>query len=162
MVEWPANRVCYNALAMSNATNPPASSNTRRETQLSAPQRAGVVAAMVAILALVAGAVVSVLWLVRNPAQTETLRDVFIILMALESLVIGMALIVLIIQIARLTNLLQNEIRPILHSTQETVSTLRGTTRFLSDNLVTPVVKVNSTMAAVRRVLELLRVRRSS
>ncbi len=127
-----------------------------KTASLTPRQRAGVFAGIVAVVALVAGAVVSVLWMIRNPAQTETLRDVFIILMALESLVIGMALIILIVQIARLTNLLQNEIRPILQSTQETVSTLRGTTRFLSDNLVTPVVKVNSSMAAVRRILDLL------
>jgi hypothetical protein len=57
------------------------------------------------------------------------LRDIFIILMALESLLIGLALTILIIQIARLTNLLENEVKPILDSTNETISNLRGTTR---------------------------------
>ena len=64
------------------------------------------------------------------------LRDISIILLAIESLFIGLALIILIIQIARLTNLIENEVKPILDSTNETVSNLRGTTRFLSDNLV--------------------------
>ncbi len=149
--------VCYNRMTMDEATIPAVpEAGEPRTSRLTAKQRAGIMVGLALVLALVAGAVASVLWMVRNPAQTETLRDVFIILMALESLVIGIALIVLIIQIARLTNLLQNEVGPILRSTQETVSTLRGTTRFLSDNLVRPVVKVNSTMAAVRRVLDLL------
>lgn len=112
------------------------------------------------LLALLAGAIVAVSWMVRNPDQTETFRDIFIILLALESLVIGLALIILIVQLARLTNLLQNEVKPILESTSETVNTLRGTTRFLSDNLVAPVVKVNSSMAAVGRILDLLRLGR--
>ena len=44
---------------------------------------------------------------------------------------------------------LQNEIKPILDSTNETISTMRGTVTFLSDNLAEPVVKLNETFAAV-------------
>ena len=109
------------------------------------------------ILALIVGVVFAVIAMARNPAQTETIRDIVIIFMAVEALVIGLVLILLIIQIARLTDLLRNEIKPILSSTNETLGTLRGTTRFLSDNLVKPVVKVNSSMAAVRRALNLIR-----
>lgn len=109
------------------------------------------------ILALIVGLVFAVIAMVRNPVQTETIRDIVIIFMAVEALVIGLVLILLIIQIARLTDLLRNEIKPILDSTNETLGTLRGTTRFLSDNLVKPVVKVNSSMAAVRRALDFIR-----
>lgn len=127
---------------------------------LTGRQRAVVLIGALAVLALGTGMVLAVVWMVRNPAQTETFRDIFIILMALESLIIGLALIILIVQLARLTNLLQNEVKPILESTNETISTLRGTTKFLSDNLVDPVVKVNSSMAAVRRIFDLLRLGR--
>jgi hypothetical protein len=85
------------------------------------------------------------------------LRDIAIILMAIESLFIGLALIILIIQIARLTNLVENEVKPILDSTNETVSNLRGTTKFLSDNLVEPVIKLNELMAVLQRLLVLLK-----
>jgi hypothetical protein len=85
------------------------------------------------------------------------LRDIAIILLAIESLFIGLALIILIIQIARLTNLIENEVKPILDSTNETVSNLRGTTKFLSDNLVEPVIKLNELMAVLQRLLELLK-----
>jgi hypothetical protein len=73
--------------------------------------------------------------------------------MALESLLLGLALVVLIIQLARLINLLQNEIKPILDSTNQTVSTLRGTTAFLSDNLVEPIIKMNEYFAGLQQAL---------
>jgi hypothetical protein len=85
------------------------------------------------------------------------LRDISIILLAIESLFIGLALIILIVQIARLTNLIENEVKPILDSTNETVSNLRGTTKFLSDNLVEPVIRLNELMAVLQRLLELLK-----
>jgi hypothetical protein len=88
------------------------------------------------------------------------LRDIFIILMALESLLIGLALTILIIQIARLTNLLENEVKPILDSTNETISNLRGTTKFLSDNLVEPVIKLNEILAVFQRVTDLVKITR--
>ena len=83
------------------------------------------------------------------------IRDVFIIIMAFESLLIGAVLVILIFQMARLTNLLQNEIKPILDSTNETVSTLRGTSRFLSDNLAEPVIRLNEYAAGLQKLLEM-------
>jgi hypothetical protein len=127
---------------------------------LTGRQRVVLIVAALGLVAFVALVVVGFIYLTRDPAKAANFRDIFIILMAFESLLIGLALIILIIQIARLTNLLQNEVRPILQSTNETLNTLRGTTRFLSDNLVDPVVKANSSMAAFRRVLELLRIGR--
>ena len=88
------------------------------------------------------------------------LRDIFIILMALESLLIGLALTILIIQITRLTNLLENEVKPILDSTNETISNLRGTTKFLSDNLVEPVIKLNEILAVFQRFTDLVKISR--
>lgn len=116
-----------------------------------------VIGAVILVLALIAGVLLATIAMVRNPAQTETIRDIVIIFMAVEALIIGLVLILLIVQVARLTDLLRNEIKPILDSTNETLGTLRGTTQFLSDNLVKPVVKVNSSMAAVRRALDIIR-----
>jgi hypothetical protein len=76
--------------------------------------------------------------------------------MALEFLVVGVALIILMVQLATLINLLNNEIRPILTATNETANTLRGTAVFLSDNLVQPVLKFNEYLAALRKLLDLL------
>jgi len=88
---------------------------------------------------------------------TSRIRDIFIILIALEFLVIGLALVILIVQLATLINLLQNEIKPILNSTNETVNTLRGTASFLSDNLVEPVIKLNEYLAGLKRLIDLVR-----
>jgi hypothetical protein len=85
---------------------------------------------------------------------TSQIRDIFIIFMALESIVIGVVLVILVIQISTLINLVQNEVKPILQSTSETVNTLKGTTTFLSQNLVAPVIKLNGYMAGMKRFLK--------
>jgi ABC-type Na+ transport system ATPase subunit NatA len=119
-----------------------------------------VVVGAILLLALLAGVVFAVIAMVQHPQQTETIRDIVIIFVAVEALLIGLALIILVVQIARLTDLLRNEIGPILESTNETLGNLRGTSRFLSENMVRPVIKANSSLAAMRRVVELLGFRR--
>jgi hypothetical protein len=109
----------------------------------------GLIIGGIVILALIG---VAIYFLVQPGTDTARIRDIFIIFMALISLLMGAVLILLIIQLARLTNLLQNEIKPILESTNETVSTLRGTTAFLSDNLVQPVMKLNEYAAALTQI----------
>jgi hypothetical protein len=116
---------------------------------------------VILLLLLVVGVIASAVLMVRNPDQTETIRDIVIIFMAVEFLLIGLVLIILIIQLARLTTMLQDEVKPILDSTNETIGNLRGTTAFLSDTMVKPVIKVNSTISAMRRAVDLLRPRRS-
>jgi len=120
----------------------------------------GVIIGAVIILAFL---IVMIYLLVRPATPVEVvsrIRDVFIIVVALETLVIGVALIVLIMQLASLINLLQNEVRPILHATSETVNTLRGTAEFLGESVVEPVIKLNSYLAGMQRMLELMGIRR--
>ena len=96
----------------------------------------------------------------QSSEVTTKVRDIFIILLALEMFAIGTALIILIVQVATLTNLLQNEVKPILHSTTDTVNTLKGTVKFLSNNVSEPVIKLNQSLASLNRVLELLKLRK--
>jgi hypothetical protein len=103
---------------------------------------------------------VAIFFLLQPGTPTDRIRDVFIIVVALESLVIGVAMIVLVLQLASLINLLQNEIRPILHATTETVNTLRGTAEFLGENVVEPVIQLNGYMAGLYRMLELMGVKK--
>jgi uncharacterized protein YoxC len=77
--------------------------------------------------------------------------------MAFESIVIGVALVILVVQISTLINLLQNEVKPILKSTKETVDTLKGTTQFLSTNLVEPVIKLNGYLAGMKHLFDLFK-----
>ncbi|MGE5071824.1 MAG: hypothetical protein ACM3MF_00210 [Anaerolineae bacterium] len=119
-----------------------------------------VIVAGVAAVVILALLVVAVVLLLQPGVPTDRIRDVFIIVVAFETLVIGVALIVLLVQIASLINLLQNEVRPILESTSETVKTLRGTAAFLSESVVDPVIKLNGYLASLQRVLELMGVKR--
>jgi len=113
----------------------------------------GSIAGIIVFLALLFWAIYA---LMQPTTETDKIRDIFIIIVAFESLVIGVALIVLVVQLASLINLLQNEVRPILNATSETVNTLRGTVEFLGENVVEPVVKLNGYLAGLRRMLELM------
>lgn len=119
----------------------------------SRPAAAAIFVSAIVFVALIA---LAVFGLTRNASVTENIRDIFIIFLALESLIIGAALVILIIQLASLINLLNNEIKPILDATNETINTLRGTTEFLGQNLVEPVMKLNSYLAGLQRMLELV------
>jgi hypothetical protein len=105
-------------------------------------------------LAVIVGIIV--LLMSAGSDSVGKIRDIFIIFMALESLIIGIVLVILIVQLSILINLLQNEIKPILQATNETVNTLKGTTTFISDNLAEPVIKLNEYLAGLRKLLEVL------
>jgi len=115
---------------------------------------------IVTIVLVIVGMGFAIFALVQNPAVASNVRDIFIILMAFESLLIGAALVVLVIQMVSLVNLLQNEVKPILESTSITVNTLRGTTEFLSENLVDPVIKLNSYLAGLRKLFALFGIKK--
>jgi tellurite resistance protein TehA-like permease len=108
----------------------------------------GVIVLMVLGLVLAAG----ILFLSSNyPAQIEAVRDVFIIALALESCVFGVVLMLMLIMLIRLVNTVEFEIKPILEQTNETIGTVRGTTNFVSKNVIGPVVKTKSYVAGVRQ-----------
>jgi len=114
---------------------------------------AAVIAAVVVILIGLGFAIYALL---QPGTPTDRIRDIFIIIVALETFVIGAALIILLIQLASLINLLQNEVRPILQATNETINTLRGTAEFLGESVIEPVIKLNGYLASIQRVLELM------
>ncbi|HML39651.1 MAG TPA: hypothetical protein PKD23_03115 [Bellilinea sp.] len=115
------------------------------------------VGVLVLILLLVGGIVA----LALAPEETTArVRDIFIIFMALESLVLGAGLVILIVQVATLINMLQHEIKPIIESTNDTVNNLRGTTQFLSNNLVEPVMKMNEYLAGLKKFLDMMKFNR--
>ena len=111
-----------------------------------------IIVVAVILIAIIAGIVVLSF---EEPGTVTKVRDLFIILMALMLFVIGLALVVLIVQIADLTNLLKNEVKPILNSTTDTVNTLKGTVRFMSDNLTEPVIKLNESLAGMKKIFQL-------
>ena len=83
-------------------------------------------------------------------------RDVAILLLALESLVLGILLAVMLIQLRRLLRLLREEIAPILDSANETANTMHGTANLVSRTVIEPLVKVNSYAAGARQTIRSL------
>jgi hypothetical protein len=118
------------------------------------------IAVVAGVVIILAALILAIVVLMQPTTPTDRIRDVFIIVVALESLVIGVALIILIIQLASLINLLQNEVRPILTATNETVNHLRGTAEFLGENVVEPVIKLNGYLASMTRVIELMGIKK--
>jgi hypothetical protein len=122
------------------------------------PSRKAPIGLIIGIIIVLAVIITGTVLLLRADNDTTArVRDVFIIFMALESLVIGVALVILIVQLATLINLLNNEVRPIIHSTNETVNTIKGTVTFLSDNLSEPVIKLNEYIAGIQKFFEIVR-----
>jgi len=112
---------------------------------------------------IIVGLITALYFLLRPETPADKMgriRDVFIIVVALESLLIGAAMIILIVQLASLINLLQNEVKPILKATTDTVNNLRGTAEFLGENVVEPVIKLNGYLAGLYRMLELMGVKK--
>jgi hypothetical protein len=132
--------------------NAPIASN-----EISPEQRKAIIWTVVALVILILITVGAIIFLLNAPMSTVSrIRDIFIIFMAIQSLLTGFVLVILIVQVSKLINLLQNEIKPILESTNETVSTLRGTAAFLSNNVAEPVIKMNEYLAGLMKALAIL------
>lgn len=112
---------------------------------------------IIVVLVLAVLFILGVIWLASTQGPTiEALRDIMIIALALESCIFGIVLLILLVMVIRLVNMLEFEIKPILEKTNDTLSTLRGTTYFMTENVVRPVTKVSSYAAGVRRGLSTL------
>ncbi len=115
-----------------------------------------IIIAVITILFII-GITIGVVYLAKSDAQiTSQVRDIFIIILVMESFLIGAALVILIIQLALLSNLLQNEIRPILSSTKETIRTVKGTSQFISERAIRPIVSIGSIFAGGRKLFEII------
>jgi hypothetical protein len=115
----------------------------------------GVIVILAVILGLLIAAVV---WAVQpqNRQFTSGLRDVAIIFLAVLSILVAAMGIAMLYQLTMLTLLLRDEIKPLLESVNETMNTVRGTTAFMSENVVRPTIQVASTLSGVWRTLEVL------
>jgi hypothetical protein len=107
------------------------------------------------VLILIAGLIFSIWYLLQDGPRTELIKNIMIIILGAELLLIGVSSVVLIIQISKLANLLKNEIKPVLDAANETMNTVRGTAVFMSDQVVEPVIKMNSFGAGIKRILSI-------
>jgi len=120
-------------------------------------QKTAVILFSIIAVLFLAAVVIGIVYLSGKDAETTgRVRDIFIIVLALESLLIGAALVILVIQLAVLTNLIQNEVKPILTSAKETVGTLHGTSQFISRRAVAPIISVTSALAGFRKLSDII------
>ncbi len=142
------------------STETPSSEELAASREQEKQARQMVIGITVGVIVLLALLGVAIYFLLQPATPTDKIRDIFIIVVALESLVIGVALIILVVQLASLINLLQNEVKPILKATTDTVNNLRGTAEFLGENVVEPVIKLNGYLAGLYRMLELMGIKK--
>ena len=156
MVEQPENTAPQFPPAQEPGSNPSAPPEPAVDPEIARRQKMIVTALIVGGIIFIVLIILIVILLLQPGVPTEAIKNVFIIFLAVEMLIVGIAVVVLAVQVATLVNLLQNEVRPMLNSTNETINNLRGTTEFLSENLVEPVIQLNGYLASLKRMLELM------
>jgi hypothetical protein len=86
----------------------------------------------------------------------DEVRDIVIILLAIESLVIGGVTLFLLYQMIMLVTLLREELIPLIQSAQDTVNSARGTTVYVSRKIVVPTAKAATTVARLQAMARVL------
>lgn len=94
--------------------------------------------------------------LLKYPGTTQTVRDLFIIALALETFVIGTLLVILVFQVIWLVRLVRQELRPMIDSTQDAINAVKGTTTFVSDRVTKPAIEAMSYSRGVGRAIGVL------
>jgi hypothetical protein len=92
------------------------------------------------------------------------IRDVVVIVYGVIGIIFFVAALILILVVIftvrgltrSVRQMLDESVRPTLWSVRDAAQTVRGTTEFVSQSAVTPVVKVYGTMAGVRKGLSVL------
>ena len=83
-------------------------------------------------------------------------RDVAIIVLAIESILIGIVLILTLLELRSLSRTMKREATPMLVSASQTVDIVKGTADFVSDTVVRPVIGIAAFWARIRRIWQLI------
>ncbi len=113
------------------------------------------------ILALLAFALVAALTAAETWAPfVQIFRDVLIIIVVVESVLIVTAFAILILQAAGFIIMLKTEIKPILDNARETTRLTKATAEFVSQNSVDPLIQIKSFISGLLGFLrEIIRIR---
>lgn len=132
---------------------PPTESTSKWTIQRVAVLGASVLGGILVVIFLIGLALALFADVQPTAARMQVIRDIFIILIGLELILIVASLAVLIVQIARLITLLKSETKPILENAQEATRSAKNTVDFVSTNVTQPIVRVSSFMAGARVML---------
>ncbi len=91
-------------------------------------------------------------------------RDIMILAVGSMTFLVLLAILVVVIAlglatralIRRANRLLNDEVSPLLGSAQETLHTVRGTTSFVSETAVRPIVRVYGVVAGAKRAASVI------
>ena len=86
----------------------------------------------------------------------DEVRDIVIILLAVESLIIGGVTLFLLYQMIMLLTLIREELIPLIQSAQDTVNSARGTTVYVSRKIIVPSAKAATTVARLQTMARVL------
>jgi len=89
------------------------------------------------------------------------LKNLAIVILAVESFIATALLAAVVALLAILVRTIQQEIRPILRSVQDTANTVKGTTVFVSDAFVSPLIRFASFLSGLAGAFQSLFRRRS-
>jgi hypothetical protein len=145
------------------STKPLLSKRTRRVTVI--------VGAIVVVLALAAVIAVGYFMYASydgvaegSVAPTARIRDIAIVLLAVETLVVMVLLLIIAVLIGIVIVLIYDRMIPVLEQTNRTVTTVadtvytvRGTAEFVSERAVRPVIEMSSYVSGVLRILRGIR-----
>ena len=120
-----------------------------------------VVLLAVVLVALVVAAVVAV---ISADVTLEEVRDIVIIAYGVMGVLLLFALMIAVVgfmliarQLVRmLRELLEDPVRPILNEARDTARNVRGTSEFIADSTVHPLIRTISTVRGVRRGISTL------
>jgi len=150
---------------MANTTvNPTVEENTDESSGMSITRMVmiGAVGLIIFVLLfLVFGLIVSLTASETWAPVVQIFRDIFIVIMVVELILVIGGLAILIIQIARFVIMLQTEIKPILDNARETTKSTRTTAEFVKKNATDPIIQLKSFFAGLSIFIrELLKIRR--
>jgi len=87
-------------------------------------------------------------------------RDIFLLILLLESILVIAALTILLLQVAAFFVMLKAEMKPILSHARKTARVSKATAQFLNSNTIEPVIQLKSFLAGLLAFLrELIRLR---
>jgi hypothetical protein len=119
-----------------------------------------IIAAIVAVVVLAALIIIGVL-LFNNPPVAAVLRDIFIILLGIQTMIISLLMVVAVtaiiyvaLKMYDLVQFVENELRPMLQRVDDAMRTVQSRTVFISDAAVKPVIEVMSYTSAVKSIFK--------
>ena len=87
-------------------------------------------------------------------------RDVFLLILILESVLVIAALAILMLQAAGFFIMLKTEVKPIIDNARETTRLSKATAQFINSNAVDPIIQIKSFLSGLLAFLrELIRIR---